>query len=159
MTTLTIPSFNRRLLQTIKEQAASEPVHTWPKQTLRTALGVLREIRESAADMRKRLEEELAAGVEPRWFVRTYSEFLPRADEHVAAIRGLLESLSPAEDPSSQSLVAELRLQEEEAQAFRALLAQALSQASEPPHPVDWDRINAAAEAYASGKTKPFARR
>jgi len=154
-----MPSFNRRLFETVKEQAASEPVRTWPKQTLRTALGVLREIRESAADMRKALEEELAAGVEPREFVRKYSELLPRADEHVTAIQGLVESLSPPEDPSSQSLVAELRLHEQEAQAFRALLAQAVAHASEPPGPVDWDRITAAGEAYASGKTKPFSRR
>jgi hypothetical protein len=159
MTTLTLPSFDRRLLLTVKEQAATEPVRLWPQRTLRTALGVLREIRESAADMRKTLEEELAGGVEPRSFVRTYSDYLPKADEHVAIVRDLIESLSPPEDPTSQSLVAELRLHEQEAQAFRTLLAEALSHASEPPRPVDWDRIDAAGEAYASGKTKPFSRR
>jgi hypothetical protein len=108
--------------------------------------------------MRRELENELASGVEPRSFVRTYSEVLPTAEEHVAAIRDLIESLAPAEDPSSQSLVAELRLHEQEAQAFRDLLAEALAQASAPPRPVDWDRVDAAGEAFASGKTKPFSR-
>jgi hypothetical protein len=159
MTTLTLPSFNRRVLQTVGEQAATEPVRTWPRRTLQTALGVLQGIRASAFDMRRELENELASGVEPRWFVRTYSEVLPMADEHVAAIRDLIDSLVAGEDLSSQSLVAELRLHEHEAQAFRDLLAEALAQASDPPHPVDWDRVDAAGEAFASGKTKPFSRR
>jgi hypothetical protein len=157
MTTLTLP-FNRRLFKAVEEQAATEPVRTWPQGTLQSALGVLQQIRASAVDMRRELENELGSGVEPRLFIRTYSEVLPMADQQVADIRDLLDSLSPAEDPSSASLVAELRLHAQEAQTFRDLLAEALAHASEPPRPVDWDRVDAAGEAYASGKTKPFSR-
>ena len=109
--------------------------------------------------MRRALEDELGAGVDPRAFGRTYGEFLPIAEEQVAAIRDLIESLSPVEDPASESLIAELRLHEHEAEAFHKLLAEALAHASEKPRPVDWDRVDAAGEAYASGKTKPFSRR
>jgi hypothetical protein len=159
MTALTLPSFNTRVVQTVGKQAASEPVRTWPSRTLQTALGVLQGIRASAFDMRRELADELASGVDPRLFVRNYGAILPMADEHVAAIRDLIDSLSPVEDPSSASLVAELRLHEQEALAFRTFLAEALAHASEPPRPVDWDRVDAAGEAYASGKTKPFSRR
>jgi hypothetical protein len=158
MTTLTL-SLDHRLLKAVGEQAANEPVRTWPPRTLQTALGVLQSIRTSEIEMRRALEDELGAGVDPRAFVRTYREFLPTAEEHVGAIRGLIKSLSPVEDASSESLIAELRLHEQEAVAFHNLLSEALTQASEKPRPVDWNRIDAAGEAYASGKTKPFSRR
>ncbi len=159
MTTLICPSFERRLLQTVKEEAAAEPVRAWPRQSLQLCLSFLRGIRESAADMRQEFEQELAEGVEARSFARTYSQFLPVADEHVVSVRELIEALSPAEDPAAQSLVEELRLLETENQAFRSLLAESLAQASEPPRPVDWGRVRAAEEAHARGETKPFSRR
>jgi hypothetical protein len=159
MTTLMRPSFERRLLQTVREEAAAEPVRTWPQQSLQLCLNFLRGIRASAADMRQELEQELADGVEARSFARTYGKYLPLADEHVVIVQELIETLSPAEDPAAQSLVEELRLLETENQAFRSLLAESLARASEPPRPVDWGRVRAAEEAHARGETRPFSRR
>ncbi len=92
----------------------------------------MREIRASTVDMRQTLEEELADGVEARSFVRIYGPFLAAADEHVALVRELIESLSLAEDVASQNFLASLRLLEQENRAFRDLLAKALAQASDP---------------------------
>jgi hypothetical protein len=157
MPTLSVP-LERRLLQSVEEQAATEPVHTWPARSLQTAIGVLRQIRESAADARKELEDKLATGVEARSFARAYGPYLIATDEHVSLIRKLADFLLPAEDPSCRSLVAELRLLEQEEVAFRDLLAEALARASAPARPVDWNRVDAAGEAYAAGKTRPFSR-
>ena len=40
----------------------------------------------------------------------------------------------------------------------RDLLAQAVARASEPPRPVDWERVRAAEEAHARGESKPFSK-
>jgi hypothetical protein len=156
MTSLISPSFNGRLLQTVREQAAAEPVRTWPVRSLQTALKILRDVRESAVDARHELADELSAGVEARSFAGAYQEYLPVLEEQVGIVRQLIELASPAEDPSSQSLVAELRLLETENQAFRDLLADALARASAPVRPVDWERVRAAEEAHGRGETKPF---
>src|SRR6516162_2448696 len=110
MSTITLPSFNQSLLQTIAKQAETEPVRTWPQPTLRAALRVLQEIRASALDMRRTLENELGAGVDPRSFVREYGDVLPKAEEYLVAIRELMKCLTPTEDVASESVVAELRL-------------------------------------------------
>jgi hypothetical protein len=34
MMTLALPSFERRLLQSVIDEAAAEPVHEWPPQSL-----------------------------------------------------------------------------------------------------------------------------
>jgi hypothetical protein len=158
MTALTIPSFERRLLRTVGEEVAAEPVHAWPEESLQLCLEIVRAIRENTANMRKRLGAVLAEGVEARSFARTYSPLLPTADDHSAKVRELLERLSPAEDASSESLVAELLLLEQETRAFRDLLAGALARASEAPRPADWGRVRAAEEAHARGETKSFTR-
>jgi hypothetical protein len=155
MTTLLMPSLERRLLRTVREEVAAGP----SPQSLQLCVKILREMRESAAEMRQALEDELAEGVEARSFARTYGSVLPAADGHLASLRELIEELSPAEDTAAASFVAELRLLEQENAAYRALLAAALSRASEAPRPVDWERVRAAEEAKARGETKPFSRR
>src|SRR6266536_6476321 len=99
----------------------------------------------------------LAQGVEARSFLRTNGPLLPTIDDQIGQVRGLFEQL--AEDTASGSLAAELRLLEQEIQAFRDLLAEALSRVSEAPRPVDWERVRAAEEAHARGETKPFSKR
>src|SRR5829696_8345997 len=108
MTTLTMPSLERRLLQTVAEEIAAGSVHQWPRPSLQLCLDVLRKIREHAADARQALGGVLADGVEARAFARDYSPSLPLADDHIAKVRGLMERLSPAEDAASGSLAAEL---------------------------------------------------
>ena len=156
MPTLLIPSFERRLLQTVTEEVAAGPVREWPEQSLRLCLDLLRKMRENAANLRRGLEDVLAEGVEARSFTRDYGPVLPAAEDHLARVRELAGRLSPAKDGASESLAAELRLLGQEVQAFRDLLAGALSRASEPPRPVDWGRVRAAEEAHARGETKPF---
>src|SRR5262245_57703618 len=159
MTALVIPSFERRLLESVREEVAAEPVRQWPPRSLELCLDVLRKIRAGAADIRQTLEEALAEGVEARSFARGYGPFLSPAEDHLAFVRELAQSLSLIGDAASQSLLAELRLLEQESKAFRDLLAEALSRASEPPRPIDWGRVRAAEEAQARGETKPFSRR
>jgi hypothetical protein len=159
MTALMIPSFERRLLQTVREEVAAEPVNAWPPQSLRLCLDLVRNMRENTADMRQVLEQVLADGVEAHSFHRDYSPLLPATDDHLAQVRELVERLSEAADAAPESLAAELRLLQQKIQAFRDLLAEALSRASAAPRQVDWGRVRAAEEAHARGETKPFSRR
>ncbi len=159
MTTIMESSLERRLLETVGEQVAAEPVGGWDPRSLQLCLNVLREIRASATDTRQAVEEELAGGVEARSFTRHYGPFLAAADQHVALVRELLDRLSPPADPASEGLLAELRLLEREHTAFRDLLGEALSRASEPPRPVDEGRVRAAEAAHARGETKPITQR
>jgi hypothetical protein len=138
---------------------AAEPVPRWPEQSLELCLHLLRKIRADAAKMPKTLESILAEGVEARSFAAEYRPFLILVDETIANVNALREQLSPAEDRASASISAELGLLAQEYEAFRDHLAKALSRASEPAGPVDWERIRAAEEAHARGKTKPFTRR
>ncbi len=159
MTMPALPSFEGRLLETVREEVATGPVPEWPPQSLQLCLDILQGIRANAADMRSTLKGTLAEGVEARAFVRDYGPLLPLVEDYIAKIQGLVARLSPAEDAASQSLAVALRALEQEYQAFRALLAESLSRASTPPRPVDWERIRAAEEAYARGDTKPFSPR
>jgi len=122
-------------------------------------LNIVREIRESAAEARQALEERLSEGIEAHSFARSYSEHLLAAEEYVKLNQTLIELLSEANDPRAESLLAEFRLLEQEERASRDLLAEALSLATQPSRPVDWERIHRAEEAYTSGETKPFYRR
>ena|SRR5579859_5188185 len=157
MTTLISPSLDQRLLRTVREEVAAEPVREWPERSLQLALKVLREMRASAADMRHALEEELANGVEARSFVRSYGQYLPVAEDHLAFIRELVDSLSQAGDAATESLLAELRLLQQEHQVFRDLLAEALTRASEPPRPIDWNQLKRESDAdFAAGRFAAF---
>jgi len=156
MTTLMIPSFERRLLETIGEEMAAEPVPEWPPPSLQLCLDILQGIRANAANMRSILKGTLAEGVEVRAFVRDYRPFLPLTDDHLAQVQKLIERLSPVEDTASASLATALHSLEQEYQAFRDHLAETLSRASAALRPVDWERIRAAEEAHARGETKPF---
>lgn len=159
MTTLVMPSFEGRLLETVREEVATEPVPEWPPRSLQLCLDILQGIRDNAVSMRSTLKGALAEGVEVRAFVREYGPLLPLVDDHLAKVRGLVARLLPAEDAASGSLTAALRSLEQEYQAFRDLLADVLSRASASPRPIDWERIRAAEEAYARGDTKPFSPR
>jgi hypothetical protein len=158
MTTLTKPSLERRLLGTVRDQVAAEPVRQWSEQSLRLCLDFLRKLRENASEMHQALEKDLADGVEARSFARDGGPILIDLDERIALVRELVEALSPAQGAAIESLVAELRWLQRENKATRDLLAEALSRASEPPRPVDWERVRAAEEAHARGETKPFQR-
>jgi hypothetical protein len=159
MTTLTIPSLEGRLLRTVGEQVAAEPLRNWPPSRFRLCLNIAREIRQSAVEARRALEEELAQGVEARSFIRKHGGGLAAAEEYAAINRRLIESLIEANDPRTETLVAELRLLEQEEKAIRDLLSEALSLMQKPSRPVDWDRLRAAEEADARGEMKPFYRR
>jgi hypothetical protein len=153
MTTLEIPSLERRLLQTVTDEVVAKPVNRWPERSLQLGLDVLRRIRESAADMHKALEEDLADGAEARSFVQEYGQYLPAAIEHLKIVRELADSLAPAADPGSNSLAAELRLLEQENLAFRDFLAEALFLASKPPGPVDWECLTQISHVdFAAGR-------
>lgn len=159
MTKLVIPSLERRLLQMLSDEVAAESIHDWPEQSVQFCVELLRKLREYTAKKRQTLEAMLAEGVEVRSFAHNHSPLLSVLDDQIGQVRELVERLAPAEDAASRSLAAELHLLEQAIQVFRDLLAEALSRASAPPRPVDWDRVRAAEEAHARGETKPFSKR
>jgi hypothetical protein len=158
MTTLAIPSLERRLLRTVTDEMAAKPVSEWPQRSLRVCLDVLRKIRESAAETRREVEQELSVGAEAGAFVRHYNPCLAAASEHLEMVHQLAEVLAPATDPASQSLAAELGLLEQENRTYCELLAKALFLASKPPGPVDWERLKEESDAdFAAGRFTSFA--
>lgn len=159
MTTLTIPLSERQLLATVTEDVLPEPASQWPPQYFRLCLDVVEKLRENAAQMRQTLEEELSKGTEARSFVREYSPLLALSDTLVAKIKKRLSHLEQEGDAASADLAARFRALDGEFQAFRRLLADALTHASQSPRMVDRGRVRAAEEAFAQGETKPFSRR
>lgn len=159
MTTVTIPSLERRFLASVREEMEAKPIQEWPEQSFGLSLDVVRKLREHGAQMHRALQDELAEGVEARSFARRFGPLLDAVEDLVAEVRELRKRLSSAHDPASQRLAAELHSLEQEDQAFCNLLAEALNKASELPRPVDWERIRTAEEAHARGETKPFSRR
>ena len=155
MTTLMIPSFERRLLETVREEVAVRPIHEWPPHSLRLCLGLVAGVSENVAKGRGLLEARLADGVEALSFARDYGPFLSDLDEQLVGVRELLDRLSVT-DATSERFAAALRSLEQETRVFRDLLAEALSRASEAPRPVDWGRVRAAEEAHGRGETEAF---
>jgi hypothetical protein len=156
MPAITISSLERRILRSVGEEIASEPVAQWAEPSLQLCLALLRDIHETAGSMRRLLEGVLANGVEARRFAREYTQFLPLIDEHIHSVEELVGRVSPAKDAASESIEAGLKPIVEEYKAFRDFLAEALSLASEPGRPIDWDRVRAAEEAHARGDSKRY---
>jgi hypothetical protein len=122
------------------------------EETIRLGVGVVRELRDSVARRRREFEDDLAEGVEARAFARSHGPNLPAMDEDLLQLGRLVEALSGAGGPA-ESFIAELRLLEQETKAFRDLVAEALSLASKPPGPVDWERLKQESDAdFAAGR-------
>jgi hypothetical protein len=150
MTAVAVPALQHRLLLTVGEAVANGGLD---EETLRLGLGIVRELRESVARMHQELVHELAAGVEGRSFVRSYSPIRAAADEYLVSLGQLLEALSAAEGTPAESFVTELRLLEQDSKAFRDRIAQALSAASRPHPVVDWESLQRKSDAeFAAGR-------
>jgi hypothetical protein len=157
MTTLTTPSLERRLLQTVKEEVEAKSLRDWPQESIELSLVLLRQIRETTTGMLRTLEEILAEGVEARSFVRDGAPILKAAEDRAASIREFIEKLSAAEDAASAQLLAALRSLEQEERAFRDLLSGALTRVSTPPPGMDWDRLKRDSDAdFAAGRFVRF---
>ena len=153
MTSVTTPELQRHLLVTVGEAVAKDS----PGETIRLGVGIVREVRESVARIRQELEDELARGVEPRSFAASHGPVLRDMDEHQVHLKRLLGELAGTEGSVAEPFIAELRLLETEAQAYRDRLAEALSLASKPPGPVDWERLKEEADAdFAAGRFTTF---
>ena len=153
MTTLATPSFQRRLLSTVKDEVVAEPVRDWSQPSLELGLGLLRTFRASVAGMLQTLENMLSKGVEKRAFLREGARLLTEAMERTPLIQELVEALTPAEDAASLKLMAEVQALAEEEEAFRNLLTEALSRASMPFRPMDWDSLKREVDAdFAAGR-------
>jgi hypothetical protein len=157
MTTLTTPSLERRLLQTVKEEVEAKAVREWPQESVELCLVLLRRFRERMAGLRRELDEVLTRGVEARSFAGEGVRPLAAADDFAVSIRELLEKLSPSEDAASASLLAELHALAEEARAYHDLLTEALARVSTPPPPMDWERLKQEADAdFTAGRFMTF---
>jgi hypothetical protein len=160
MTTLTAPSFKRRLdfVQSELAELATDPVSEFPPEVVQWCLEILPTLSATLGESHKKVREQLAKGVEARLLIRAISPLLPGCNETVDAIQKCLQWLSQREDEASARIAAQLRLLDQQARTHRDLVAHALSKASEPPRAPDLDRIRAAEEAYARGETKVFSR-
>jgi hypothetical protein len=157
MTTLTAPSLERRLLQTVKEEVEAKSLREWPEESVEFCLVLMRQFRERISGMRGKIEQALARGVEERSFSRDGGRTLAAANDFAVSIRELIEMLSSSEDAASARLSAELHALAEEAKAYRNLLAEALARVSVPPPPMDWDRLKREADAdFAAGHFVTF---
>lgn len=158
MTTLTAPSLERRLLQTVKEEVEAKSVNEWPDESVELCSILLRQIRERTAAKLRALQDMLAAGVEARSFVREGTPALAAAEERAASIRESIARLSSMEDIASTMLLGELRSLAEEEKSYRHLLADALGRVSSPPLAMDWDRLKREADAdFAADRFVRFA--
>ena len=152
MTTLT-PVLQRRLLLAVGDAIANDGF----EETIRLGMGIVRELRDSVARMRREFEDELAQGVEARSFTLSYAPILSAADEYLLSLRGLLKQLSGAEGTKGEGFLAELRLLEKDNTAFRDRMAEALSLASKSSGPVDWQRLRQESDAdLAAGRFATF---
>jgi len=153
MTALTSPTLQRRVLQVVSEAVANDRFG----EAIRLGVGIVHEFRESVARMCREFDDDLAKGVEARSFVRTYGQLLRDTDELLVQLGRLLEEIAGAEGTAAESFVTEMRLLEEDTGAFRVRLAEALSLASQPPVPVDWDRLKEESDAdFAAGRFTTF---
>lgn len=157
MTTLTAPSLERRLLQTVKDEVEAKSVREWPQESLELCMLLLQAMRQRTAGMLRTREEILAEGVEARSFTRDAAPILAAAEESAASIRELIEKLSSSEDAASTKLRGVLHSLEKEEKAFRDLLTEALARISAPPPAMDWDRLKREADAdFAAGRFVTF---
>ncbi|MGH7168870.1 MAG: hypothetical protein ACRELF_17765 [Gemmataceae bacterium] len=152
MTTLTVPSLEGRLLQTVKEEVDAQAVREWPRESVELCLVLLRRFRDRFAGLRGALDELLASGVEAGSFARDGTRLLAAADDFATSIHELIEKLSASEDAASARLVAELHALAGEAKAYRERFAEALARVATPPPGLDWDRLKQEADAdFATG--------
>ena len=160
MSTLTLPSFERNLIQAVEESLAEEPISGWPGQSIELCLSILRNLRTNAQHSRQAIEEVLTEGIEGRALVRDFVPLLATTEDRIALLQKLTLTLSAVHDTAGkETLLSESHLLEKENRAIKGLLQRALSIASEPARPVDWDQVREAEEAHASGKTKRFSQR
>jgi len=101
----------------------------------------------------------LAYGSEVQEFLRTCGPLADVTDRITSRAEAILQRLTPAADPDSENLAAELQSLRDGAKLLHSLLAGAMRAAQTPPNPVDWGRIHKADEAFQHGETKPFQRR
>ena len=159
MTTLVMPSLQRRLIKAVGEEMEAEPIQQWAEESRQFLVDLLRRIREHDVGVRHRLEAKVVDGVEAHSFVRDYGPLLAATDEQLAGLQPLMEKLPAEDSPALSHLGAELRSLIDEKRSFRAFLAEALARAAARPRPVDFERSRSAEAAYARGETKPFAPR
>jgi hypothetical protein len=151
MTTLSTPTLQSRLLRTVGEAVATNPEDVG--ETIRLGVGIVRELRESVARMRQEIEE----GDEARLITESYGALMAAADENLIQLGNLIRLLPDGQGTPAQPFIAELRLLKGETDVFRNRLAEALSLASQPPKPLDWDRLKAESDAdFAAGRFTSF---
>ena len=156
MTTLTLPTFEGRLLQSVSAELKARPVSNWPGPSFQLCLDLIGSLCENGARLRQDLEQILAQGVETGLWKEHCGALVSGASEQVTKVRETIGLLGSADDPDSARLRAGLQLLEQETVAYFDLLTASLARASEPPRPIHWDRVRASEAAYSRGETKLF---
>jgi hypothetical protein len=80
MTTLELPSLERRFLQSVREEAESHPIAEWPSGSLELCHSLFQKMRADAAKIRGGIENLLAEGVDARAFAANFREAVQGMD-------------------------------------------------------------------------------
>jgi hypothetical protein len=153
MTILTAPTLHYRLLQTVGEAVVNDKI----EETIRLGVGVVHELRESVARIRRQFEHDLAEGIESRSFTSSHGPTLVAVKGHEDQLGQLLKTLAGSEGTAAESFIAELRLLKKETDDFRERLASALALALQPPVRLNCDRLKGEADAdFAAGRSVTF---
>ena len=160
MVSLTLPTrLQRKLIQSVEESVGEGPVQDWSEREISLCLTVLQGLRRNAEQTRQALEEALTEGMEAGSLVRELGPFLNETQDRISILKKLSQIFLSVESSQARRLNEATQDVITENQALTDSLNEALSVASMSPRPIDWDRVQRAEEAHASGRTKPFSKR
>ncbi len=116
-------------------------------------------LRDLFTQARQSIEEQLSQGVDARAFAAKHEKAVADLEEVVkTAQRVVTKARTSSLLPPVQQFVSSYRALLDDMVSLHQFLAEAVAKAKLPVRPVDWNRVQEAKAAYASGETKPFQR-
>jgi hypothetical protein len=116
-------------------------------------------LRELFAQARRSIAEGLSQGVDAQAFAAKYA---PAVTGLGASLRTVERVVTKARTrplpPPAEQFISSYRDLMDDLLGLHQFLAEAVAKAKLPARPVDWNRAQEAAAAYARGETKPFQR-
>jgi hypothetical protein len=154
------PEMAMEFAETVTQAVEAGAEQELSAEDLRQVATACRETRDKFASLQEMLRNELTHGVDVATFVRQYEARLTRLDKlslRHSAVLAEADRLK-AVPSETQELIAEFEALGKAVCRFRDLLKEALSKMRTPRRPIDWQRVQAAQEAFRKGETRPFER-
>jgi hypothetical protein len=154
MTTLQFPALESRLLHTVRDEAASS-VEEWRSESVRLCLTLFENVQSRVSENQREMEKVLEEGIEPRLMISIFGSLKGSLEGLLDDAHELVETISNVQRGLARSeLLPEAIRMERAFHNLRDLVTDALAHTSEPPAPVDWDRIEEAKEDFKAGRKK-----